>query len=159
LGLTDLAALVEPTALARFARGSALGYPLASLAHLLGLVIGLGGILLLDLRLAGAFRALPLAAALRTLLPVAWVGLGLLVLSGAMLFSADARALATNPAFRWKLVLIGLALANGALFHAVGHPGRWRDDCEVPSTARALALVSIGLWLAVATCGRFIAYV
>ncbi|WP_448581627.1 hypothetical protein [Thermaurantiacus sp.] len=148
-----LAAALETGALGAWARGSGLAYPVANTLHLFGLVLLVGAIGLLDLRLLGAFRALPLATLSAALTPLGLAGLAVCALTGAVLFAADARALVTNPAFLWKGGLIAIALANALLFRAC-----WRGgEPRVP--LRAMALASLVLWLAVATLGRFIAYV
>lgn len=148
-----LAAAAEASALGTSMRGSALAYPVANTLHLLGLVLLLGSIGLLDLRILGAFPALPLQALARALTPLGLAGLALLALTGALLFAADARALVGNPAFRWKLALIAAALLNAVVFRALwrGHPPG--------APLKAMALASLALWLATAALGRFIAYV
>lgn len=137
---------------------SSTAYPAANVAHLLGLVMLVGGIGLLDLRLAGAFRDLPVAALSRILTPLALVGLALMALSGAVMFAADAVALARSTMFRWKLALIAIALINAAAFRWL-----WRDriaewDASPPLAGRAMAAGSVLLWLVIATAGRMIAY-
>ena len=149
-----VAAAIEASALGSFARGSSFAYPLANLVHLLGLVLLIGGIGLLDLRLAGAFRSLPLATLSRALTPLALGGLLLMLLSGPVLFAADAASLVKSDLFRWKLVLIGVGLLNALVF-------RWLwsgEDGEPGAALRAMAAVSIALWLMVAALGRLIAY-
>jgi len=87
--------------------------------------------------------------------PIAALGVLILAASGSILFAADAGALARQDTFRLKLVLIGIALANVALF-------RLRYGAVVadppPAGARLLALISLLLWTGVAICGRMIAY-
>jgi hypothetical protein len=120
-------------------------------------VLLIGGIGVVDLRLAGAFRALPLAALARALTPLAAAGVALLAASGTILFAADARALVASPAFRLKLALIGLALANAGLFRLWSH-GRLVGWRQVPRSAAVAAMLSLLLWLGVAAAGRLIAY-
>lgn len=117
-----------------------------------------GGIGLLDLRLAGLFRALPVQALSAVLTPLGIAGLGLLAGSGAVMLAADAGPLLASDTFRWKVGLIGLALANAALFRVVwrGRMARW--DEAAPILGRAMAAASAGLWLWVAALGRLIAY-
>lgn len=146
-----LVAAVEGTAFARWAAGPA--YPYVNSLHLLGLVMLVGAIGLVDLRLVGAFSTLPRETLVGALTPVAIAGLLLLVASGSALFAADARALLSNPAFLWKAGLIATALANALLFRQLWQGG------EPAFVARLLALASLALWLAIATLGRFIAYV
>lgn len=141
----------------QWAAASPLAYPIANIVHLLGLVMLVGGIGLLDLRLAGLFRALPVALLSRVLTPIAIAGLILMVPSGLTMVAADAEV-AQSATFRWKLLLIGLALVNAMAFRWL-----WRDRIErwdeaPPPAGRAMAAGSILLWLAVAVFGRMIAY-
>ena len=74
-----------------------------------------------------------------------------------MLFAADGEALARSFTFHLKLILLALVLVNAAAFR--WHWRRAAGEGYVPSRlARISALVSIGLWLAIATVGRLIAY-
>lgn len=141
-----------------WARGSALAYPVANLVHLLGLVLLVGGICLLDLRLAGAFRSLPVQALSRVLTPVAVTGLVLLAGAGVVMFAADAGPLARSATFRWKLILIAAGLANAVLFHALWRRRLPTWDTDAPALGRAMAAGSVALWLTVAALGRLIAY-
>jgi hypothetical protein len=156
--LVQAIAALEASPFGAWARGSSYAYPLANLIHLAGLILLVGGIGLLDLRLAGAFRSLPVRPLEAVLTPLAIAGLALMAPSGFVMFAADARALSGSDAFRLKLILIGLALAN-----AVAYRLAWRRQIaerggEPPGPARAMAVVSLLLWLAVATLGRLIAY-
>lgn len=145
-----LAGALEGSDFGRWAAGDI--YPYANLVHLLGLVLLLGGIGLLDLRIIGAFRALPLAALSRALIPLAVAGFVLQALSGLVLFAADAVALAGSATFGWKLAAIALALANAALFRMLLAEG------EISAAARLMAAVSLAAWLTAAALGRMIAY-
>lgn len=115
----------------------------------------LGGIGLVDLRILGAFRSLPLRPLARALVPIAATGVLILAASGSILFAADAEAVAQNATFRLKLVLIALALANLVLFRLLY--GAVAAD-PPPLAARLLALASLLLWTSVAIAGRMIAY-
>jgi hypothetical protein len=129
-------------------------YPTANTLHLLGLVMLVGGIGVVDLRVLGLWRRLPLAELSRALTPVAMAGLMLLAATGIVLFGADGAALARSGTFHRKLVLIALALANAAAFRWL-----WRDPVEpLPAGAKVMAGASLLLWLAVGTLGRWIAY-
>jgi hypothetical protein len=134
-------------------RESANAYPVANILHLLGLVMLLGAIGLADLRVAGAFRTLPLRPMIAALTPVGVAGFALLALTGPLLFAADATALVRSDVFRLKLLLILIALANALVFR-----WQWRRGTEPGAILRAGAIASLLLWLAVATLGRLIAY-
>jgi len=154
----ELVSALQDSAFGAWARGSAYAYPLANLLHLAGLVLLVGGIGLLDLRLAGAFRALPVAALSRVLTPMAAAGLALMAPTGLVLFAADAEALAGSAVFRCKLVLIVVALANAVAFRLLWSARLSAWDAAAPPAARLMALASLGLWIAVGVLGRLIAY-
>ena len=146
---------VAATRFADWAASSAYAYPAANTVHVLALVLLLGGIGLVDLRTMGLFRSLPLQPLSKALVPIAATGVLILAASGSILFAADAKSLATNDTFKLKLGLVALALANVALFRLLF--GRVVSD-PPPAAAKALAAVSLLLWLGVAIAGRLIAY-
>ncbi len=117
-----------------------------------------GGIGLLDLRLAGAFRSVPVRPLARATVPLALSGLVLLACAGSVMLAADAGPLAGSPVFRWKLTFIAIGLVHAVAFHAL-----WRRRLEEwserpPLLGRLMAATSIAIWLTVATLGRLIAY-
>lgn len=149
---------LEASGLAAWMRGG-YAYPLANVLHLFGMALVVAPMLLLDLRLLGAGRAhFPLPATSRVLTRCALLGAALAVPSGVAMFCADATALAANPAFRTKLVLLALAALNAIAFRSCwsrSTGGDWR----APPLARMQLLLSIALWLAIPTLGRWIAYI
>lgn len=151
--LEALAAAVEGTPFALWAARDPWAYPIANVIHVLGLALLLGPVALMDLRLLGAFAGLPLAPFFRALRPFAIAGLAAMLLSGPVLFAADAAALAESGAFRVKLVLVGLGLANALAFSRLS-----RGAAPVGTMARGMALLSLGLWTGAAIAGRWIAY-
>ena len=156
--LASLAEAVASTGFGQWASTSPVAYPLANVVHLLGLVMLVGGIGILDLRLAGAFRALPVAPLSRALTPIALAGLALMVPSGATMFAADATSLAVSGVFRLKLALIAVALVNAAAFRILWRARLADWDAAPPMAGRLMAGGSILLWLAIGGLGRMIAY-
>lgn len=153
--LTAIAERVAATPFADWAASNPYAYPAANTVHVLALVLLLGGIGLVDLRLLGAFRSLPLRPLSKALVPIAAAGVLILAASGSILFAADAESVARKGIFQLKLVLIVLALANVGLFRWVY--GAVTSD-PPPAGSRVLALASLLLWTSVAICGRMIAY-
>ena len=133
-------------------------YPFANLIHILGLIMLVGGIGILDLRLAGLFRRIPVAPLASALTPIALAGLLLMIPSGATMFAADASALVNSPTFRTKLILIALALINALAFRFLWQERIEQWDVDPPVWGRLMAATSILLWLSVAALGRWIAY-
>lgn len=150
------------TPLAIWVKSSVWAYPLLETAHVIGLALLFGAIAMMDLRLLGVGRHLRVEALGRHLLPAAWTGFAINAVSGGLLFLSDAAEFAANTAFRLKLVLIALAGINALWFHArvYSRAGAWdREGGGSPVSAKAAALLSLLLWLAVITAGRMIAYV
>jgi len=120
----------------------------------IGAVLLVGGIGLLDLRLLGYGRRLAPQTLAEVVTPLALAGFVVMVVSGVLMFAADARAMAASPLFLAKLGLIGLAGLNAAVFRSLFR----RLDGAIPAGARLLAAVSLALWLGVVVLGRLVAY-
>ena len=73
--LLALAGWLEMAGLGPWVRGAAWAYPIANTLHLLGLTMLVGGIGIVDLRVVGLWRKVPLAALSAALTPVAIVGI------------------------------------------------------------------------------------
>lgn len=155
MALAQAAEWLAASPLGVWATETALAYPVANVAHVLGLVLLLGGIGLVDLRLLGAFRSLPLIPVYRALVPVAAAGLAVMATSGLVMFAGDAEGMAASRTFRLKLLLIAAALLNIALFRLL--IGRLPAE-PVTALTRLLAAASLLLWSAAAVAGRWIAY-
>lgn len=127
-------------------------YPALEIVHIVGIALLVGNLVLLELRVFGRGAALPVADLARLSLTLAACGFSLVAGSGLLMFATQPQELIANRAFILKMGLILLAAANAVAFHLRGSLQR------LDTTARALMLVSTGLWLAVITCGRWIAY-
>lgn len=156
--LTAAAAWLDAVGVGPWSRGSSLVYPVANTVHLLGLILLVGGIGAVDLRVMGLWRRLPMAELSRALTPFAVAGLVLMAGSGTILFAADGAALARSAIFERKLIIIAAALANAAAFRLLWGARLPELPGPAPAAARAMAAVSLVLWLAAGASGRWIAY-
>ena len=127
-------------------------YPALEVIHLLGVSLIIGNLLLLEVRLFGRSPHIPLEALARLSLALVAAGFGLVLASGLLMFATQALDLISNRAFLVKMLLIGLAAANAAVFHA--RQSLRRAD----RTARLQMLISSLLWIAVLASGRAIGY-
>ena len=152
----DFLAGIERLAAVEALKTSFVVYPLVNALHILSIGTLVGAILVMDLRLLGVGRDVAAAPLLRLLRRVIGVAFALAVLSGLALFSIRASEYAANPAFRAKLALLALAGLNFAAFHVLA---RGTDPSAPPPAARAMAVLSIGLWVSVLVAGRFIGFV
>ena len=135
-------------------------YPIVEIVHILGFVILVGSAFMFDFRLLGFPRARPVTGMERHLLRWARASLLLIVPTGVSMFVAHATEMAANPALQLKLLLIGLAFLNAAVFHRVPFRsvGSWNVEAVSPPLARVAGAVSLLLWTGVIACGRLIAY-
>jgi Family of unknown function (DUF6644) len=149
---------VEATGFGRFMRESLYAYPVVEAIHIAGLALLFGSIALVDLRLLGLGRRMPIAALARYAVP--WSILGFLVAaaSGLAMFTAHATEFVTQPVFMLKMGLILAAGVNAALLHAGPLRDLASDDLDPTSRMRLAGALSLVFWLGVITCGRMLAY-
>ena len=130
----------------------AYAYPLLEVLHIVGIAMLLGSLVLLELRVWGFGAALPIGPLARLALPLTLAGFMLAATSGSLMFASQPGDLIANRIFVVKMGLVMLAGLNAASFHARGGVTR------VDRMARIQTLLSVGIWLAVIFCGRWIAY-
>ena len=135
-------------------------YPAANIGHILALVFFAGSVAVMDVRLLGGFAA---TAPGRLIAQARWFAIAALagmVVTGFSLFSADASHLALNPVLQLKFILIAAGLANVAIYEFWGKRAveGLAPNVAMPASAKMLGGVSLGIWVAVAACGRSIAY-
>ncbi len=135
-------------------------YPIIETVHILGLAILFGSVAMFDLRLLGFSRHLLVTDMAQHLLPWTYTSFGVVALSGFLMFAVDATEVGVNPAFRLKLMLIAATGINAAAFHLGPFKSvkMWNRGVPAPVAVKSVAIVSLILWIAVITCGRFIAY-
>lgn len=154
-GLAILLGL-EQSGLGLLIRNAVLIYPVANVVHVVAVLVFFGSVLVMDARLLGALRGEDYEAVIARWRPVAIAAFVVIAGSGFILFVPEAAAMGRNISFQIKAILVLIGLANVlAMGRALRHPGAFG---AVPVTARVLAGLSILIWLAVAACGRFIAY-
>ncbi len=136
-------------------------YPIVEIFHIAGFVTLVGSIIVLDLRLLGLSKTLPVQALARHVLPWSIGALVVIVPSGLLMFIAHAGDLIGNTAFVIKMSLLFCAGLNAALFHAgtYRNVAAWDRDVAIPLAARLHALASLLIWIGVLACGRLLAYV
>jgi hypothetical protein len=142
-------------------RESLLLYPLIETTHVLMLCLFLGMIALLDLRLLGVgLRGVPVSQVAGRLLPWAFVGFALMVISGVLLFYSSPVRASQNIFFQIKMGTMFLTGINALLFHYTiyGRVAEWDSDPIPPLRARAAGFCSLVLWSGVVICGRLQAY-
>jgi len=155
--MMDFLASIESTGFASWLResGSIWAYPAVLTLHTLGLGVLVGASTVIDLRLLGAAPQIPLEP-LRRLFPIMWWGFWVNAVSGVLLFMTDATTKGTTTVFLAKLVIIVVAIA---VLRSIKRSVYGQIDGRPPMTVKALAAVSLALWLAAIITGRYMAYV
>jgi hypothetical protein len=129
-------------------------FPMVESLHFIGMALSVGTIAIVDLRLLGiAMRQHNASELAADLDRWTWIGLALMLVTGPVMFSADAVNYHHNPAFQFKMASLSLAL----VFYFTLHRAATRAG--TPSLLGKLAgAVSLALWICVVVGGRMIAF-
>jgi hypothetical protein len=118
-----------------------------------------GGISLVDLRVLGLGRRLPVKPLLALAVPWAVGGFFLAAFTGILMFTAHAGEFLTQPVFLVKMGLILAAGSNAAMLHAGPLTTQTLEAGALPPPrVRLAAGLSLALWIGVIFCGRLLAY-
>jgi len=155
----DFLVWLENTAIADAIRTIPWLYPMFETGHYIGLSLLVGGIMLIDLRVLGMARGLPLKGMIG-LLPFVWAGFIINVLTGSMLFIYGATNFGVNRAFQLKMVFMIVAGLNALAFDVAVRRsgGQWVAADRPPTIVKGFATLSLVFWLCVVTTGRWMAY-
>jgi uncharacterized membrane protein len=131
----------------------------AQAVHFVALCFLFGAILVMDLRLLGFARAIPIRAAVK-LAPVALGAFGCLALSGFVFFCTHPDMYTPNWGFWAKMGAISLAGLNALWFALREHRKvlALADDGDTDTETKVVAGLSIALWLVVLCLGRLLPY-
>jgi hypothetical protein len=136
-------------------------FPWIECVHVLALTLVIGSIAIVDLRLIGLnSRDRSVLQTTSLVLPVTWSAFAVATLTGALLFSSNATGYAHNAYFQAKLILIALAGTNMLAYHVLlgKDAAEWCTPALTPRRARIAGALSLGLWVAIALCGRWIGF-
>jgi uncharacterized membrane protein len=126
--------------------------------HFIGLIMIVGTVGLLDIRIMGFMKQLPIAP-LHRFLPWAMVGLGINIVTGLLAFVGLTENYIYSGAFWLKMLGLLLLGLNAAAFYLTGifdGVERLGPGEDAPITAKLIAASSLFLWFAVITLGRYI---
>ena len=127
------------------------------LFHTFGLALLVGANAVIDLRLLGIERDIPLAP-LKRLFGIMWLGFAINAASGALLLIAYPTKALTNPVFYIKLTLIGFAVWVMTKLQNRVFDDSSLNEAAMIARGRTLAKWSLFLWIGAITAGRLLAY-
>ncbi len=152
---------LQDTALAEFVSRSLWAYPFLESVHLIGLAFVVGAVAMLDLRLIGLSRALPIRGLAAHILPWVRFAFILVTISGILLYISDAEYYTFKVVFWVKIGLIVIAGLNAFLFHRgiYNEVDNWNENNKAPARVRVTGAVSLFVWMGVIVAGRLLAYI
>ena len=127
------------------------------LFHTFGLALLVGANVVVDLRLLGIARGIPLAP-LQRLFRIMWIGFAINAVTGVFLVIAYPTKSLTNWDFYLKLAVIGLAVWVMQRLKAVVFEDTSLSEADMMARGAALAKWSLILWFGAITAGRLLAY-
>lgn len=152
---------LEDSGVANSLRSSLYYFPFLESVHVMALAVVFGTIVIVDLRVLGlASQQRPFTRMSSELLRLTWGAFAVSVLTGALMFTTNARVYAHNTAFQVKMLLLLCAGINMAAFHLTAGKSvaRWDLAPRAPGIGRLTAALSIALWVGIIFTGRVIGF-
>jgi len=139
--------------------GYAWSWPTLESLHFLALCTLIGSLLIMDLRLIGFQRVIPLSA-VHSLMPVAIVSFVVNLITGLGFVFGDPRTYTSNWSFWAKMICVGLAGVNFIVYYLRVEPVLLRNGPNEPTPmlAKAVGTASLIFWFSVLSFGRLLPY-
>ena len=139
-------------------------WPVCEILHFFGMALLIGSVGLVDLRMLGIAKGVPIKAPER-FIPLGVIGFVINATTGFIFVAGNPvggpQEYLTNLAFQIKMVLILIAGLNLLAFYVTGI-ARQADAVTpegiAPTSAKVVAALSLLLWFGVIFFGRFIMY-
>lgn len=152
---------ISATALSRLFQDQLWIIPTSQSIHIVCLSVVFSAAVIITFRLLGfssSGRSISQLSAL--LIPWMYRAIVLLLITGMIQTIAEPMRQFVTPAFWWKMLMIVCVVALTAWFARTIQANAAIWDCSPtrPLTAKVFGLVSLGLWIGIIYCGRFIGY-
>ena len=152
---------LEATGLATKIRDSLFLFPMIESTHVIGLALVFGTIAIIDLRLLGiASTQRSFQRMASDILKWTWGAFALTALTGALMFITNASVYYHNFYFRTKMLLLVLTGINMLVFELTAGRTihRWDRAPSAPRAGKAVAALSLAMWIAIIFVGRLIGF-
>jgi len=152
---------LEASGLATKIRDSVYLFPMIESTHVIGLALVFGTIAIIDLRLLGiASTQRSFQRMASDILKWTWAAFALTAVTGALMFITNASVYYHNFYFRTKMLMLALTGINMLVFELTA--GRtihgWDQAPSAPRAGKAVAVLSLALWIGVICMGRLIGF-
>jgi hypothetical protein len=161
MDITAFLKSIETSGLATRIRDGLWLFPLIESTHVIGLSLVFGTILVIDLRLLGiASTQRPFLRLASDILKWTWAAFALTALTGTLMFITNARVYYHNFYFRTKMLMLVLSGVNMLIFELTAGRTihRWDKDPSAPRAGKAVAALSLAMWIGIIIMGRLIGF-
>jgi hypothetical protein len=131
-------------------------FPIIETVHILALTVLLACVIVIDMRLMGLLlRRMTISGLTHELKKFINWSIGIILVTGAALFSSEALKCYDNPAFRFKMVFLFLAL----IFQFTLYRSATSTQQTTAGKGWTVGILSLVLWFAVGWGGRGIGFI
>jgi hypothetical protein len=162
--MESIAAFLDSLNLATVVNAGDWVWPVCEILHFVGMALLIGTVGVLDLRILGFFRGIPVAS-LERFIPIGIAAFVMNAVTGFIFVAGNpiggSIVYLTNFAFQVKLALILIAGVNLLAWYMTGIADKAAaaaPDDDVLPAARAVAAISLVMWVGVIVFGRLIMY-
>ena len=151
---------LKATSLSQVIAMSPVLWPVMEMLHFIGLALLIGGAGLIDLRLMGFMKSVPVSAVMQVR---KWAVLGIVinVVTGTLFFIGAPGQYIDNSAWYYKLLFLAVAILNIVIFET--RQGKrmlaLAAGQDTPASFKIAGAVSMGSWLMVLYFGRMLPFI
>lgn len=159
--IADISHAIQSIGLMTYIRESGYTYPVIMATHLTCIAVFGGLILMTDLRLLGlALTDVPVSSVVNGLRNWKRLGFVIMFTMGFLLATSEMDKYYANPYFLLKMSLLVAVLIHAIVFKPkIYDRPEWMDqEPRIPQVAKTAAIISLVLWIGIASAGRWIAY-
>jgi hypothetical protein len=161
MDIPGIVQLIQDSAPAEWMRTSVKAMPIVEAIHVLAAATVFGTILIVDLRLLGfpntkrSFTRIS-----HEMLRVTWTAFFVSVITGGLMFAANANTYYGNTAFRLKMLALVVAGVNMLIFQLITYRtvGQWDTGVRPPFAGRAAGALSLTIWVTLICLARWIGF-
>lgn len=151
---------LKDTSLSEAMRTSQFIWPICETLHFIGLALLVGGAGLIDLRLMGVLKSVPVSAVMQVR---KWAALGIAinVITGTLFFVGAPDQYIENPAWYGKLLFLFVAMVNVLIFETTQGTRMLAlpPGAKTPPSFKVAGAVSLGSWFLVLYFGRMLPFI